>query len=102
MNNTINSNFYPNLIYGTYCFLNISNNSFLNSTENYGFFQVIAIIIEHNVSFEISNNTFDTLKNNLNGPVLKKILLIKNYCFRRFQLMKFLEIFKKIKVLLIK
>lgn len=72
MNNTINSNFYPQLIYGTFSFLNISNNSFLNSTENYGFFQVIAISIEHNASFEISNNRFEKLKNNLNGPVLRK------------------------------
>ena len=67
------SQFYPNLIYATFTFINISNCSFLFSFEKFGNLEVCAIYLEYNMSFIISNSKFDSLSNSLGGPV--------NICF---------------------
>lgn len=72
MINTSNSEFYPYLIHATYSFLNITNNTFINSKVSYGSYQIIAIKAEHNMSFEIKENDFEGIENSINGPVIKK------------------------------
>ena len=73
------SNFYPHLIYGSFCFLNITENRFFNTISGKGIFDANAIVLEHNITFQIYNNTFQSLQNILNGPVL-----ILNFCLKFF------------------
>lgn len=70
MNNSIISNFYPQFLYGTFASINIMNNYFGDSSvKANGMFEVVAIKLEYNVSFQIKNNDFLSLENSLHGPV---------------------------------
>ena len=70
MNNSIISNFYPQFLYGTFASINIMNSYFGDSSDKAnGIFEVVAIKLEYNVSFQIRNNDFFSLENSLHGPV---------------------------------
>lgn len=67
-NNEI-KNFYPQFLFGTFSSMTILNNLFANSYDQLGMFEVGAILLQHNATFKIINNTFFSLRNSLFGPV---------------------------------
>lgn len=69
MSNVLASNFTPQFLYSSLSNLIISKNSFLDSFKTGDHFEVGAIQLSNNVTFNISDNIFRSLKNSLNGPV---------------------------------
>ena len=65
------SQFYPRLIYSSFSSMTVSNCSFSSSFEKFGVFEVCAIYFEYNISFVISNSSFDSLRNEFIGSVIK-------------------------------
>lgn len=62
--------FYPQLIYATFSELSITNSAFMDSYISYGIYDIIAIKLEYNISYQIQNCLFISLQNMLNGPVI--------------------------------
>ena len=64
--------FYPQFIYATYASMNISECNFAASAQLSGVFSVNAFVFEFNVTFSITNCLFESLSNNVAGPVIFK------------------------------
>ena len=65
------SNFYPNLVKISSSSLGVLNCIFYSSHEKIGSYEISTILIENYAAFNLENCTFDSIRNNLQGAVMK-------------------------------